>query len=405
MKRSTILIVSGTASLITTIIISNLWNSHPNEPVSNITQASQNNELAVTLPATDNSQHQKTTITTTNNSNTVNSSNNQAVLEETNIDESLFNIDENGAVNEALQQAASQYADNIRFPIHSQPVRNLEDVRAFKPFEQSQVSTPFPEGSNDENPIRINAATDTFQYFLGDTINIKVEVIDAPNSALVTVEGTLSGSNGEIAIEAPFIETNQGSNIFTNRIDTQQFNSALLSSEMLVKLNVVVGNRDLNTTVPFRYSIAAAQVSGVQQSRPEGPELIVPVELTVFEDGYYFIRGLLTDQATGRPLIQLQAESRLTTGRGIINLKAHISALQAQQSEGPYLLQNINGYRGAEVGEALDTPTSVTQPQFSLDGFPFTDYDSEEFIDTLAQERLEFLNNLGTNDDSTPSTQ
>ncbi len=405
MKRSTALIASGTVALVTTVIFSSLW---PTAIDSNVSSSNAHQtppkDASIVDPLASSTGKLKQSDDSPTNTPTSNSKTDPAIsdntLEKTPVDESLFNTYENDVVAETLQQVAGQYADNIRFPVNSQPVRNQEDVRAFRPFEQAQVSTPFPEGDNDENPIRIIAATDTFQYFIGETINIRVEVLDSSNSSLVSVDGTLAGSNGEITIPEPFTEVDQGSNIFTTSIDTKQLNSALLSPEMVAKLNVVVGNRDLNTTVPFRYRVAAAQISGVQQSRPEGPELIVPLELNVFEDGYYFVRGLLVDASNGRPLIQLQAESRLATGRGTINLNAHISALQAQQSEGPYLLQNISGYRGAEVGEALDTPTSVTQQQFNVDGFPFSDYDNEEFVDELAQERLDFLNSFGANNNS-----
>ncbi len=396
MKPSSI-IIGAAVVLVAIVATSKLWLTRHDDLsyTENETTSVSNKVTTATTVSTLVSKDQ-TSITGTNNTLALTPPQSNKA-EASSVDEALFNVEENPILQEAFQQVASQYADNISFPTNSQPVRNIDDVRGFKPFEQSRVDTPFPAGEEDEDPIRIAAATDTFQYFTGDTISVRVEIINAPDDAFIAVEGTLSGSNGEVAIDNDFASSDQNNNIFTTQINTKQVDNTRLSSEMVVKLNVVVGNRDLSTTVPLRYSAAAAQIVDVQRARPEGPELIIPLSLDVFEEGYYFISGVLVDANSNRPLIQLQAESRLLTGRASIDFKAHISALQAQQSEGPYLLQNLNAYRGAEVGESLDTPASVVQRPFRVDGFPFSDYEDEAFVDELAQERLEFLNNFTTN--------
>ena len=302
---------------------------------------------------------------------------------------------ENEALKAQIQQVADIYAENIKYPVTSQPIYNPDDVREYKPFEQSEVDLPFPEDDSDENPIRISAATDRFLYFQGDTILIRVKVSGAPSGVVVQVNGVFSSSNGDIPTKPVFETNNQDQTEFTASFDTRLAPSNRLTPEMLVKLSVVVGNRDLSTSVPFRYTIASAQVVGVQQARPEGAELVIPLLLNVFQAGYYFVNGVLEEAGSGRPLIQLQAESRLPQGSGVINLKAHIAALKRQGSQGPYILRNIQAYRGAGVGESLDVPASSLQSQFTINGFPFSAYEDKAFVDELAKERLEYLRKLG----------
>ena len=72
------------------------------------------------------------------------------------------------ALREQFRQVSDTYAENIKYPITSQPIRNPEEVREYKEFEQAEVDLPFPDGNDDDNPVRIAASTNTFQYFEGD---------------------------------------------------------------------------------------------------------------------------------------------------------------------------------------------------------------------------------------------
>lgn len=307
---------------------------------------------------------------------------------------------ENEVIKAQVQQAADIYAENIKYPLTSQPIYNPEDVREYEPFEQSEVSLPFPLNNDDKNPIRISAATDTFQYFENDTVIIQVNISNAPKGVAIAVNGVVSGANGDLPSEIQFQSSGQNATQFSANFDTRKAPKKLLTPEMSIKLNVVVGNRDLHTTVAFRYAIASARIVDALPAKPEGAELIIPLELEVFRGGYYFLNGVLEDADSGRPLIQLQSESRLPQGAATMYLKAHIAALKHQASEGPYILRRLQIYKGADVGEDFDAPASSSQSQFNISGFPFSDYSDEEYVDEQAQERLDFLRSLGSVDDS-----
>jgi hypothetical protein len=164
-----------------------------------------------------------------------------------------------------------------------------------------------------------------------------------------------------------------------------------MSREMLAKLNVTLGSRQLFTTVGFRYAVASAQVVGVRPTYVEGPNLVIPLQLNVYQSGYYFIGGVLEDQQTSQPLIQLQSEARLGQGNAVLALNAHIAALRQQGSEGPYVLRSIKIHRSSEVGEIYDSPASSAQTRFNVQGFPFSEFDDQAYVDEHGQESADFL--------------
>ena len=312
---------------------------------------------------------------------------------------------ENEAFKAQLHQIAGQYRESIKYPIDSQPILNPADAREYKEFEQSEVDLPFPDNEGDENPIRISAATDRFQYFQGDSISVRVQISGAPADTFIEVNGVISGFNGDLPIEGVFSPSDPSLTVFNAVFDTTLAPSNLLTQEMLVKLNVTVGDRSLFTTVAFNYAIASAQIIGIQQVYVDGPNLRIPLQLNVFQSGYYYVSGVLEDAQTAQPLIQLQAEQRLQQGNGIISLNAHIAALSAQGSEGPYVLRSLRTYRGAEVGENFDAPASSSQSRFTIQGFPFSNYDNEEYQDEESEERADFLDGLADPEASNTTDQ
>ncbi len=305
---------------------------------------------------------------------------------------------EDEAIKAQVQQIADAYEENARFPITSQPIRNPEDVRDFEPFEEAEVNLPFPDEDDEGEAIRLAAATNKFQYFRGDVIEARVRILNASADDFQSVTGVLSGARGDLPNPISFDLSTSEANTFYGRFDTQLAAPELLSDEMLLKLSVTVGSRDLFTTVALRYSNPSAQIIGLGLSQPQGAELVIPVQLNVFEPGYYFLTAVLDDANSGQALLQLQNEARLESGNAILNLKAHITALRESGSQGPYVLRQINLVRGAESGEATDRPGSSIQPQYPLPGFDFSAYSNEEFIDLEAQERLEFLRQIGDAD-------
>ncbi len=309
--------------------------------------------------------------------------------------EEEFNPYESEAFKAQLQQVADLYEETSKYPVGSRPIINPDSVREPEPFEFNEVDLPFTEPDKDGNAIRISAATNTYQYYYGDVIEVQVRVSGAPEDTFIGVTGNLSSARGDLPIAIDFQPNGPSLTQFRAQIDSKVFPATLVSPEMNAIINIEVDGKDLLTTVSFRYDQPSAQVVGTQPSRVEGPNLVIPMQVNVTQPGYYFLRAVLEEAATNKPLIELQNEARLNAGNALINLNAHISALQYHQSEGPYRLRSVKLHRGAERGESFDVPASNLQPEFLVQGFPLNNYENEQHVDELSQERLAFLRELG----------
>ena len=288
---------------------------------------------------------------------------------------------------------ADQYADTARFPVGSQPIRNLADARQAEPYEQTEVETPF-ETENGEQ-LRISAAVDKFQYYSNDIINLRLIIDGLTQGTFVTANAVIAGPQGNTPLNSELQATDASQQLLVTSFDTSLAPPNSLSTEMIVKIEANIGGETFFTTVSFNYSNASAQLSGLGLVQPNGANLDIPLQYNVFISGYYFVSAILRDLETNQPLISLQTEGRMTQGNGQLIAQAHIQALKETGSEGPYLLTNIKAYRGAEQGEQFDIPASTLKQQYEISAYPFALYEDEEFSDPLAQERLEFLRQLG----------
>lgn len=304
---------------------------------------------------------------------------------------------ENQVLKAQVKNIADQYADTARFPVGSQPIRNPDDAKQAEPFEETEVETPFETDSGET--IDVSAAVDKFQYFTNDIVNVRLQLSDVPEDAFVKAIATIAGPNGDTPLNTELNSVDASQSVFIGTLDTSLAPPQTFSKEMIVKVSIEVAGEPFFTTVAFNYDTASARLLGLGVVQVNGANLEIPFEYTVLSNGYYFVSAILSDKQTGQPLIALQTEGRMAQGNGQLIAKAHIQALKEAGSEGPYLLSSIRAYRGAERGEQFDVPASSVSTQFSINAFSFAEYRDEIYEDPLAQERADFLNELGGFDD------
>lgn len=310
------------------------------------------------------------------------------------IDESVYNPYESSLLKAQVQQIADLYEDTAKYPLGSQPIKNVADARLPEPFEETGVETPFETESGEK--ITLSAAVDKFQYYSGDQIQVRLNLNGAKAGAFITVVAVLAGSSGDTSLETDLIANDASQTNFTGVFDTTIAPPNTFSTEMIVKLLVGVDGEAFFTTVAFRYNVASARLTSLGFVRANGPNMDIPLEYSVFTSGYYFVSAVLFDAQTDQPLIALQTEGRMTQGNGRLLMQAHIQALQEVGSEGPYVLKNIKAHRGAERGEQFDQPATSLKSEFGINAIPFSGYENDSYQDPLAQERIEFLRNIGT---------
>jgi hypothetical protein len=293
---------------------------------------------------------------------------------------------------------AYQYSQTAQYPIGSQPITNPSDVRDPEPFEETETTTPF---STESGPVDLSAAVDKYQYFDGETIELQLQLTGNLADAYLSAEAFITDPSDRNKAAIPFnlSPTKPDSTSFSGIFDTSSLSKDDFAPEMLIEITVNVDNEPLFTTLNFRYNEASAKLISLGTARPNGPNLDIPLNFDVSQKGYYFVRAVLEDQKTRKPLIALQQEGKMRKGRDEIVLQAHIQALKASDSEGPYVLRSFDIYRGAEQGEQFDVSGTSEEKQFAFSGFPFSRYIDEPHQDSLAEERAEFLLSLGALDD------
>lgn len=307
--------------------------------------------------------------------------------------EDEFNPYANEQLKAQIMQIADLFEQNSKYPHDSQPILNEQDSGEQEPFEASEVDTPFPlEGLKN---IRVRAATDKFQYFPGDVIQVRVTLSGVPEDVFISVNAVIASKQGDTPLSANLNQVPADETQFETQFDTSLVPISAFSPEMLLKITVTVDQKPLFTTLGFRFNVSPATLQAIPYVQANGAYLEIPLQYAVNTPGYYFVSAILADQNSAKPLVRLQAEGRLPQGNGVLMLKAHQGALRAAGSEGPYTLRSINSYRGAEDGEAFDQPANSVQTEFSIRGFPFSEYSDEPYSNKENDERLEFLKSIG----------
>lgn len=305
-----------------------------------------------------------------------------------------FNPYEDEQIKAQIMQVADLYEQASKYPHYSQPIQDPANTGELEPFEATEVDTPFPLEDLDE-PVRLQIATDRFQYFPGDVIQVRMILVGVSEDSFITATATVAGARGDLPLAAELNRVPGTAMEFRANLDTKLVPASSFSQEMLLKVNVTVDQSPMFSTLGFRFNEAPATVVGIPYARINGDSLDIPLQYTVYLDGYYFASAILAEQSSGRALIRLQAEGRMPVGNGVLTMRAHNAALRAAGSEGPYVVRSINSYRGAEDGEAFDMPASSAQAQYAVQGFPFSDYPDTAYHDPDNEERIEFLKKLG----------
>ncbi|MAM86608.1 MAG: hypothetical protein CME36_04755 [unclassified Hahellaceae] len=310
---------------------------------------------------------------------------------------------------ESLPTLRSQYAEANKYPPGSQPIRSAAELAQYQPHQSTDVSAPFP-GEVPGDEVALSLQLDRYQYFEGDRIAAAAVLNASAANSLMAAEVTflLKDADGNTLLTQPAQPdaaagdgmASSGRGLMASAVLLPP--AATASGELFVEAlarfstSAGTGERSASLIAPLRYDTAVARLTAVLPSHVEGPELVVPLQFTVRQPGYYFVEANLYSRQTNTPLLHLQSEGRLELPGGMQSLRAHIAALKASGDEGPYLLKDFRIERAAEDGESADLPGSAPKQQYAVEGFSFSSYTDLPYEDPLAEERAEFLEKLGT---------
>ncbi len=298
------------------------------------------------------------------------------------------------AMQEQLSELAQDYRQQTQYPPGSQPILDAGQLEQLKPNRAYPVDIVFPREDH-EIPHLLTLQVDRHVYFNGEAIPIVVAVTGQDPAASHSANLVVTAVSGERLFNTTMQEDRPDGSQYSTLIDTQALDTANWPNELQLHAYVQTGAQRLNGVIPIKLHSPSALMVGVEDVRIEREYLVIPAKFDHLEEGYYFLSANLYDQESGLPLVHLESEGTLNQHQRTINLKAHIAALKISAKEGPYLLADIGIVRMAKDHENIDFPGLAEPAEIAVEGFPFDHYNDIPYKDPLAEERAEFLSQLG----------
>ena len=146
----------------------------------------------------------------------------------------------------------------------------------------------------------------------------------------------------------------------------------------------------------IEYISTMAAIEDVASAEIVDEYLNIPVYVATQKPGYHRVRGNLYDRETGEPLVHLRAEGQINSNADILTLKAHISALKAAGSEGPYELRDLSLQRLPSKPDYITEFGKAGQKVYDINGFSFSEYLDKPYVNEKSQRIAKELRRLGT---------
>lgn len=282
----------------------------------------------------------------------------------------------------ALRWVADDFEQQVQFPEQSRPIADREAVKKYLPNRSTPIMRELPSGL-------FELTTDHLRYSPEQAITGIVSVPDTladPQLSLTLVQ------DGAELDRLP-ISLSSGTRAFAFAPPGQSWQQEQI---FVVATITGAGQETVTLSTPILRDDRSESfaVSNTGESYVDGAWLMIPVDLSTEQAGFYRLEANLYSAVSGEPLIHLMSEAELNSGRSEILLRAHIQALQHKGEAGDYLLADL-------VLEKMPGPPDfeVTQGKVPLEpipvqGYPFSDYNDEAYIDADALARLEFLRSL-----------
>lgn len=283
-------------------------------------------------------------------------------------------------------RVADSYEAGSRYPSYSFPI-NEDQVEDYQYNRYSPVVTPV---SDNGDTARLSVALDQLHFEKGN-----------PILGTATVSGNAAG---DLSIDEVSVRDPSGQSLYSQSLEANSEGEYDLdirpsdseASDWPVELVVMVSGefrgRGVEAVAPLRYNDPVGDVDSVGEARVEGAHLMIPVEVDVDGEGDYAISGNLYSQS-GRPLVHIEHEARLSGFDDRTELRIHRQALEARGDEGPYELGDLMLRRlPARPGDRTAYGAELDK-RFRIEGAAFDEYSDAEYEDPMREARLKFLRN------------
>jgi hypothetical protein len=298
----------------------------------------------------------------------------------------------NQEVKARLAQVADSYAEQIKYPSFSMPINNQESLQKYLPNRSFAAERRL--NIEDENSPSIHLQTDKRRYFSGEDIHVTVSVTGLTGDPWVKVQTRLVG--GELTLVKPDARAS-GQETSTYHVSFTGIDELTDSAieEYRVIAMVTIDGQVYELGTPVSYVAKVAKVTDVGMSQVRGEYLYIPVNVTTNKPGYHKLSANLYSAQSGKPLVHLSAQQELRSKQGQMQLKAHKASLEEGGDSGPYRLKDISFTRMPSSPNFTTEYGSASEDSYAINGYAFDEYDDVPYVDEEAQQRHEFLQQVG----------
>jgi hypothetical protein len=298
----------------------------------------------------------------------------------------------NHEVKARLAQVANSYAEQIKYPSFSIPIKNQESLQKYLPNRSFTAERRL--NIEDENSPSIHLQTDKHRYFSGEDIHVAVSVTGLTGDPWVKVQTRLVGEGLTLVMPDARASGQEASTYHVIFSGIDELTDSGIEEYRVVAM-VTIDGQVYELGTPVSYVANVAKVTDVGMSQVRGEYLYIPVNVTTSKPGYHELSANLYSVQSGKPLVHLSVQQELQSKHGLMQLKAHKAALEVGGDPGPYRLKDISFTRMPSSPNFTTEYGSASQDSYAINGYAIDEYDDVPYEDEETQQRLDFLNQVG----------
>ncbi|MDK9558244.1 hypothetical protein QQF73_11490 [Marinobacter sp. M216] len=291
-----------------------------------------------------------------------------------------------------LQAVGDAYEAQASFPAFSQPISPDELEGKYR--GNTPVASDLPADLTDPNSPSISILTDRFRYYPGDRLAANAAISGLPPEESSAVTAQLLRGNEEVAQASVTSSQDQPHSYYLD-FSALQFDDVSWKEELTVQATFSFRGEQHLRSATVEYVSTIGSVDGVAQSRVQEEYLQIPVHVSTEKPGRHRLQANLYDASTGEPLVHLNAEDNVDS-TGSLVLKAHIGALKASGSEGPYTLGDLVFTRMPTSPKYITEYGRVNQERYQVGGHSFDDYLDKPYVNQKATRIARELRRIGS---------
>jgi hypothetical protein len=291
-----------------------------------------------------------------------------------------------------LKNVASAFEKSIKYPPWSQPLSE-KNWDLLNPNAFIENSLPLDEEGNSSASLKLTS----FVLFKGDPVEVTLTIQSSEELSGIESQQAELLSNHKTVASFMLSKTQTTENgIVLQGEYTPGSEVENWSEELQIKVLLDLGQGEPNMLVSnFRYAEKQAELTEINDSYVDSSELVIPLSFNIKQDGRYRVSANLYSVSTGKPLSHVYAKENLNNTNNSMDLKVHAGLLKDLNDPGPYELRDITISRLPSRPGDTTGYGSTQLESVPVNGFDLEDYSDEPYVDLQAQQRLEFLKNLG----------